>query len=41
MQFSDELHGYFSAVATRQGIPLDAVIDDVLSKEIAAAEATK
>ena len=41
IELSDELHAYFSAVATRQGVPLNAVIDDVLSKEIAVAEATK
>ncbi len=40
IELSDELHAYFSAVASRRGVPLGAVIDDVLSKEVAIAQST-
>jgi len=38
---TDELHAYLSTVAMRRGVPLDDLVNSVLSKEIAIVEALK
>ena len=38
---SDELHAYLSNVAMRQGVPLNDLVNNVLSKEVAIVEALK
>ena len=38
---TDELHAYLSTVAMRRGVSLDDLVNNVLSKEVAIAEALK
>jgi len=38
---SDEVHAYFAAIAGRRGVSLNALINDVLAREMALAEALK
>ena len=41
IQLREDLHAYFSAVAVRKGVPLNDLINDILSKEVAIVEAVK
>ena len=36
-----EMHEYFRALAVRKGVPLNDLVNDVLSREIAIVEAMK
>ena len=38
---TDELHAYFSALADRKGVSINALVNDFLAKEIAVVEAVK
>jgi hypothetical protein len=38
---SDEVHAYFAAIAGRRGVSLNALINDVLAREMALAEVLK
>lgn len=38
---TDELHAYLSTVAMRRGVPLNDLVNNVLSKEVAIAETLK
>jgi predicted HicB family RNase H-like nuclease len=38
---TDELHAYLSNIATRRGVSLNDLVNNVLSHEVALAEALK
>jgi hypothetical protein len=38
---TDELHAYLSNIAMRRGVPLNDLVNHVLSQEVALAEALK
>ena len=38
---TDELHAYLTVIATRRGVPLNDLVNNVLSKEIAIVETLK
>lgn len=38
---TDDLHAYFSALADRKGVSINALVNDFLAKEIAVVEAVR
>ncbi|MEO8659926.1 MAG: hypothetical protein ABI693_15760 [Bryobacteraceae bacterium] len=38
---TDELHTYLSTIAVRQGVPLNDLVNNLLSKEVAIVESLK